>query len=69
MTHLTSAERNLCASEFLKTHLTSRERILVAAYSVGFSPSDVAKTLRVSAPAVTQMARRIEAKANRFWCQ
>ena len=67
MTNLAPVERNLCASEFLTNELTSRERALVAAYALGFSPSQVAKALDVSAPAVTQMARRIETKANRFW--
>ncbi len=69
MTHLTVEERNLCASQFLQSQLTSRERVLVAAYSLGYSPSRVAKALEVSAPAVTQMARRIETKAHRFWRQ
>jgi transposase len=69
MTHLSLEERNLCASQFLRNELTSRERVLVAAYTLGFSPSQVAKALDVSAPAVTQMARRIEIKANRFWRQ
>ncbi len=69
MTHLTLEERTFCASEFLQKHLTSRERVLVAAYCLGFSPGQVAKAFDVSAPAVTQMAHRIEAKANRFWEQ
>jgi hypothetical protein len=69
MIDLTPAERNLCASQFLQTQLTSRERVLVAAYSLGFSPSQVAAALDVTAPAVTQMARRIERKASRFWQQ
>jgi len=69
MTHLSLEERNICASQFLQNELTSRERVLVAAYTLGFSPSQVAKALDVSAPAVTQMARRIETKANRFWRQ
>ena len=69
MTHLTLEERNLCASQFLQSQLTSRERVLVAAYTLGYSPSQVAKALDVSAPAVTQMARRIETKAHLFWRQ
>lgn len=69
MMHLSLEERCLCASQFLKSQLTSNERVLVAAYSLGFSPSQVAAALQVSAPAVTQMARRIERKANRFWQQ
>jgi transposase len=69
MTHLTLEERNICASQFVTNELTSRERVLVAAYTLGFSPSQVAKALDVSAPAVTQMARRIETKASRFWRQ
>jgi transposase len=69
MAHLTLEERNLCASQFLQTQLSSRERVLVAAYTLGYSPSQVAKALEVSAPAVTQMARRIETKAARFWQQ
>ena len=69
MTDLTPEERNLCASEFLHNRLTSRERVLVAAYALGFTPGEVARAFDVSAPAVTQMARRIETKANRFWQQ
>jgi transposase len=69
MTHLSLEERAVCASQFLQNHLTPRERVLVAAYSLGYSPRQVAKALDVSAPAVTQMARRIETKANRFWQQ
>ncbi len=67
MTHLTLEERKACAFQFLQTRLTSNERILVAAYSLGFSPSQIATALRVSPPAVTQMARRIERKAICFW--
>ncbi len=66
MASLTLEERSLCASQFLQSQLTSRERVLVAAYTLGYSPSQVAKALEVSAPAVTQMARRLETKANRF---
>jgi transposase len=69
MTNLTPEERNICASQFLQSQLTSRERVLVAAYTLGYSPSQVAKALDVSAPAVSQMARRIETKAYRFWQQ
>lgn len=69
MIHLTLEERSICASQFLKTHLTSRERVLVAAYSLGFSPSQVAAAFDISPPAVTQMARRIERKARQFWQQ
>ena len=69
MIHLSPEERSLCASQFLQTHLTSNERVLVAAYSLGFSPSQIARALDVSPPSVTQMARRIETKANRFWEQ
>lgn len=69
MTHLSPEERSLCASQFLQSRLTSNERVLVAAYSLGFSPSQVAAALNVTAPAVTQMARRIEKKASRFWQQ
>jgi len=69
MIRLSLEERSLCASQFLQTYLTSNERILVAAYSLGFSPSQVAAAFHVTAPAVTQMARRIEKKASRFWQQ
>jgi len=69
MVHLSLEERSLCASQFLKNQLTSNERVLVAAYSLGFSPSQVAAALHVTPPAVTQMARRIERKAHRFWQQ
>lgn len=67
MIRLLPQERSLCASQFLRNHLTSNERVLVAAYSLGFSPAQVAARLHVTAPAITQMARRIEKKANRFW--
>lgn len=67
MIHLTPEERSICASQFLQNHLTSRERVLVAAYSLGFSPTQVAAAFHVTAPSVTQMARRIESKASRFW--
>ena len=53
MANLTLEERSLCASQFLQSQLTSRERVLVAAYTLGYSPSQVAKALEVSAPAVT----------------
>ncbi len=69
MIRLSPEERSLCASQFLQNHLTSNERVLVAAYTLGFSPSQVAAALQVTAPAVTQMARRIERKASRFWQQ
>jgi len=69
MIRLSLEERSVCASQFLQTYLTSNERILVAAYSLGFSPSQVAAAFHVTAPAVTQMARRIEKKASRFWQQ
>lgn len=67
MIYLSPEERVLCASQFLKDHLTSNERVLVSAYSLGFSPSQVAARLHVTPPAVTRMARRIERKARRFW--
>lgn len=69
MIDLTPEERSICASEFLQNRLTSRERVLVAAYALGFSPSEVARAFDVSASSVTQMARRIETKADRFWHQ
>ena len=67
MTYLSPQERMLCAAQFLQNHLTSNERVLVSAYSLGFSPSEVAARLHVTPPAVTLMARRIERKARRFW--
>ena len=67
MLHFTPEERSFCATQFLQNHLTSRERVLVAAYALGFSPSKVAAAFDVTAPSVTQMARRIERKASRFW--
>jgi len=69
MAYTALPDRCLSASKFLTTQLTSRERILVAAYSLGFTPSQVAKALEISPAAVTQMARRIQAKAEAFWRQ
>jgi hypothetical protein len=62
-----AAERLLCASEFLANSLTSRERLLVAALSLGFSLTQVAIAWRVTPPSVSQMAKRIRMKADRYW--
>jgi DNA-binding NarL/FixJ family response regulator len=67
MYDLLGAERLLCASEFLTTSLTSRERVLVAALSLGFSITQIAAAWRVSVPSVSQMAKRVRVKADRYW--
>ena len=60
-------ERAACAHDFLSKILTSRERMLVAAFSMGYHQRDVAAAWGVSAASVCQMARRIHAKAVRYW--
>ena len=62
-----SAERLLCATEFLSTSLTSRERVLVAALTLGFSLTQIAAAWCVSVPSVSQMAKRVRVKADRYW--
>ena len=62
-----AAERLLCASEFLTNSLTSRERLLVAALTLGFSLTQIANAWRVSLPAVSQMAKRVRLKADHYW--
>lgn len=62
-----SAERLLCATEFLSRSLTSRERVLVAALTLGFSLTQIAAAWRVSVPSVSQMAKRVRVKADRYW--
>lgn len=62
-----AAERLLCTSEFLKTSLTSRERLLVAAIALGFSLTQIAIAWRVSLPSVSQMAKRVRLKADCYW--
>ena len=64
---MTDLERNTCAKQFLRNKLTSRERLLVAAFALGFSQSEVALKLGVSAAAVSQMTRRVRMKAGKFW--
>jgi DNA-binding NarL/FixJ family response regulator len=61
------SERLLCMAEFLKTSLTSRERLLVAALTLGYSLTQIATAWRVSLPAVSQMAKRVRLKAERYW--
>lgn len=67
MVYTSPAERLICASEFLTTSLTSRERMLVAALTLGFSLTQIAAVWRVSVPAVSQMAKRVRAKAHGYW--
>jgi DNA-directed RNA polymerase specialized sigma24 family protein len=64
---MTNLERKVCAQQFLRTILTSQERLLVAAFALGFSQTEIAITWGVSAAAVSQMTRRVRHKANRFW--
>lgn len=60
-------ERAACARDFLSKTLTSRERMLVAAFSLGYHQRDVAAAWGVSPAAVCQMVRRIHSKAVRYW--
>jgi len=60
-------ERAACAHDLLSKILTSRERMLVAAFSMGYCQRDVAAAWGVSPTAVCQMARRIHVKAHRYW--
>lgn len=60
-------ERGLLAADFLTRQLSSKERVLVAAFSLGFNTSQVARRLQVSVPAVSRMAHRIRRKAEKYW--
>ncbi|MCA1579158.1 MAG: hypothetical protein LC794_17555 [Acidobacteria bacterium] len=64
---MTNLERNLCAKQFLRQILTSQERLLVAAFALGFNQAEIAIKSGVSAAAVSQMTRRVRLKADRFW--
>jgi DNA-directed RNA polymerase specialized sigma24 family protein len=64
---MTNLERNICAKQFLRTILTSHERLLVAAFALGFTQAEIATRWGVSAAAVSQMTRRVRLKAARFW--
>jgi DNA-binding NarL/FixJ family response regulator len=64
---MTVLERAVLARDFLTKFLTSRERLLLAAFSLGFSQAEVARAWRISDPAVSKMAKRIQAKADRYW--
>jgi DNA-binding NarL/FixJ family response regulator len=67
MRTLSTLERTVCAKSFISNFLTSRERVLVAAFSLGFSQAQVARAFGISRPAVCQMTRRIQRKADRYW--
>lgn len=64
---MSDLERAACAQQFLRNHLTSRERMLVAAFALGYNQTQAANAFAVSAPAVNRMAQRIRRKANRYW--
>ena len=64
---MTSLERAILAREFLAKLLTSRERLLLAAFCLGFSQAEVARAWRVSHASVSRMAKRIRQKAARYW--
>ena len=64
---MSDPERAACAHDLLSKILTSRERMLVAAFSLGYCQRDVAAAWGVSAASVCQMARRIYEKADRYW--
>lgn len=64
---MTDIDRNICAKQFLRNNLTSQERLLVAAFALGFNQAEVARKWGISAAAVSQMTRRIRLKALRFW--
>ena len=64
---MSGIERTLCAQHFLTYNLTSRERMLVAAFALGYNQLQVANAWSVSPPAVNKMVKRIERKATKFW--
>jgi DNA-binding NarL/FixJ family response regulator len=64
---MSDVERGLCAQQLVRIFLTSRERMLIAAFSLGYNQTQVAHAWGVSPPAVNRMCRRIERKANRYW--
>jgi DNA-binding CsgD family transcriptional regulator len=64
---MSTLERASCAQQLLTHNLTSRERMLVAAFALGYNQLQVAKAWGVSPPAVNQMCRRIQRKADRYW--
>ena len=64
---MSGLERTLCAQQFLIHNLTSRERMLVAAFVLGYNQVQVANAWSVSPPAVNKMVKRIEHKAAKFW--
>lgn len=67
MIDLTPAERSLCAAQFLTHNLSSRERMLVAAFALGYTPAQIAQSWSISRAAVTQMTRRVREKAEIYW--
>lgn len=64
---MTDLERIACAKQFLRNNLTPQERLLIAAFALGFKQAEVALKLGISAAAVSQMTRRVRLKAVRFW--
>jgi DNA-binding NarL/FixJ family response regulator len=60
-------ERNALAQNFLTRQLTSRERMLVAAFTLGFTQAEVARAWGVSPPSVCKMTKRIFSKAEHYW--
>jgi DNA-binding CsgD family transcriptional regulator len=60
-------DRAFCANEFLSKYLTSHERMLVAAFALGYSQADVARAWGISPPAVSKACRRIREKAELYW--
>jgi DNA-binding CsgD family transcriptional regulator len=64
---MSNLDRALCAEQFLGNFLTSRERMLLAAFALGYNQLQVAHAWGVSPPAVNQMCRRIERKATQYW--
>ena len=64
---MSTLDRALCAQQFLRNHLTSRERMLVAAFALGYNQVQVADAWAISTPAVNRMARRIRLKAAQYW--
>lgn len=67
MQHFAPQERTLCALQLLTNNLTSRERMLVAALTLGFTMVQIAVAWNTSVPAVSQMAKRVRLKAERYW--
>jgi DNA-binding NarL/FixJ family response regulator len=67
MSQLNRYERITHTRFFLRNSLTSHERLVVAALTLGFSQSEIARAWAVSQAAVSKTCRRILRKAEKYW--